>query len=63
MEISFTNVNATKLPSRNDFYLMDARMNDQVTKQDQKIFNEIRMHMKLITASDIAKCNSENQII
>jgi len=63
MEINFTNTTETNLPRQNDFYLMDIIMNDQVTQHDQKIFNEIRMHMKLKTASDIVKCNSENQIV
>ena len=40
-------------PRENDIFLMDVIMNAPISNEHKMIFNEIRLHLKLITASDI----------
>ena len=63
MKLKFTKQANRELPRKNDFYLMDIINQKEISIQDQKIFNEIRIHMKLLSASDIVQCNSDYQIL
>ena len=50
-------------PRDNDFFLMDLIIEAAIPDEHKIIFNEIRMHLKLITAADIVQINSNTQIL
>ena len=41
------------LPYKNDFYLMDAIIDSDLSVHQKQVFNQLRLYMKVITASDL----------
>ena len=51
------------VPRTNDFYIMDRIMEADISMETKMIFNEIRLHLKLWTASDLVALDSSNTIL
>ena len=51
------------LPRHNDFFLNHLVYQSNISDENKIIFNEIRIHMKLITASDIVALDSKTKIL
>ena len=49
-------------PREYDFFLMDAVHQSNIPQQQKEIFNQVRLHMRLLTASDIVLSSSTSKI-
>lgn len=50
------------LPCENDFFLMDIVLDANIPVEQKIIFNEIRMHLRILTASDIIVLGSGSSV-
>ena len=50
-------------PREGDFFLMDIILRSETPKDDQEIFNRVRLNLKIITASDIVIADSRSKIL
>ena len=62
--LKFTNPYKYDLPRENDFFLMEALINEsKIDIVNIRIFNQIRIHLRLISASDIIQYTSSTKIV
>ena len=52
-----------QLPMQNDFFLMDLILDSNIPMESKIIFNEIRIHLQLLTAADIVVIGSGTRIL
>ena len=50
-------------PREGDFFLMDIILRSETPKDDQEIFNRVRLNLKIITAADIVIADSRSKIL